>query len=199
VVNRPGDGSGAGADRGDRASVSAGAATRETSQVAGGGDPRVIQPGALVANDPAGDIAGEPDRTVKGVRLGDRRLAVAGRSALEAGSRHRGDTEGPRLRGTDVLASASPFERGALERAIDRFLEQLGGSDAAALPGLKPISHLLPAAAVVAAALLAMETVRRYSHTAGDDANSDDDGDDADHPGFPGLPDRRRIWALEDR
>jgi hypothetical protein len=88
-----------------------------------------------------------------------------------------------------------------MERAIDRFLEQLSGSDASSLPGLDPIANMISEAVVVAAALAAAETLRRLWHNDRDDsvAVAGNGAKDAGDSGFPGLPDRRRIWALEER
>jgi hypothetical protein len=119
----------------------------------------------------------------------------------EVGGNRRVDIEALRFRGADVLTSCSPYEWRAIERAIDRFLEQLGGADAQAMESLDPIANMIPGVVVVAAALAGAETLRRRIHNegeaagAGTNANAREDEDS----GFPGLPDRRRIWALEER
>jgi hypothetical protein len=176
--------------------------------VARGGTSVAVTPGpsptalpAFASRDPEVLATGQPDEP----RVVDRAFGhepdrvAAGRAARAEGRDHRVDLETLRFRGADVLASCSPYERGALERAIDRFLEQLSGPDAGMLRGMVPASNLVPGVVVVAGALLAMETLRRRTRRDRDDAATDDQAEGVPHSGFPGVPGRRRIWALEDR
>jgi hypothetical protein len=200
TVLRSGDGSGTTQDRGDHGSIAAGLSAIGDSTVAGKLDARSTESGTLVPHDAAIQPAGGEDQAQRGDHPLDRKLAGVGSAALEAARNRRVDTDAFHFRGADALASCSPYEPGVLERAVDRFLEQLGGSDATSLPGLLHRSNVIPGVVVAAAALVAMETMRRRSGNDRDEPGGGHKAEEDEHSaGFPGLPARRRIWALEER
>jgi hypothetical protein len=169
------------------------------TEVEGKLDTRLTPPRTLVVHDPAIETAGAEVDAKAGARPLGGTLASAGGAALEIGHDRRLEMESLWMRGADALASCSPYERGALERAVDRFLEQLGGADAISLPGQVPVANMIPGAVVVAATLLAIETLRRRARNDRDGSGGGGTAEALEHSGFPGLPARRRIWALEER
>jgi hypothetical protein len=199
TVIRSGDESGATQDRGDHESVVAGLSAKGSASVAGKLDARSTQLPTLIPHDPAIQTARERASPRDGDRPLDHTLVGAGGAAIEAGRDRRTDPEALRLRGADVLTSCSPYDRGVLERAIDRFLEQLNGSGATTLPGLGPLSKMIPEVVVVAATLAFLDAMRRRSRNARDEAGTGDIAEDFPHSGFPGLPGRRRVWAPEEQ
>jgi hypothetical protein len=199
TVNRANDESISAQARGDQATGTPSLGVPGDASVASKLDPRTPQPLTLVPYDPTIASVDAQAGWPGGDRVFGRPLPGAERAAPD-GRRARGfDLEGLRLRGADMLASCSPYEQGALERAIDRFLEQLSGSDVRLVPGLAPISNLIPGAVVVAVALAAVETMRRRARDDGDSARATNPAEGVEHSGFPGLPARGRIWALEER
>jgi hypothetical protein len=199
TVNPPRDESAGTPDRGDHGSISAEVPARGEISVVSKLDPRSAQFPTSDPHEPTIQNAGQPESSWVGDRPLDSRPVAAGESALEDGGERRVDLETPRFREADVLASCRPFERGALERAIDRFLEHLGGSDSSVLPGLLPFSNMVPGVVVVVGTVLAIETLRRRGCNDRDDSSTGDQAEGVEHPGFPGLPGRWRIWALEER
>jgi hypothetical protein len=99
------------------------------------------------------------------------------------------------MRGADLLANCSPFARGAIEQAIDRFLSQLGTSESV-LFGLKPTTGLIPAAMLTAAAIAGIETVRRRFSSASDGTRGRSEL--ALDEALALLPGRRQRWELEE-
>jgi hypothetical protein len=200
TVNRSGDDSSATQDRGDHGSSAARLAANGGTSVAGRFAPGSIPPSTLVPHEPEIQTAVETGASKNGDQPLDPKLIRDGGAggAVAAGGNRRVDTEALRFRGADVLTSCSPYEWSAMERAIDRFLEQLSGSDASSLPGLNPVSNLMSEVAVVAAALAAAETLRRRLHKDREAGSAGTGAKDVGDSGFPGLPDRRRIWALEE-
>jgi hypothetical protein len=198
TVNRSGDESTSTQDPGDHGPISTAPPAKGEPSVAGNYDPRSTQLPALDLLEPKIQTTGQPDWSRVGDRSLDEKPVGAEGAALEHGRDRRDDMETLDFREADVLASCSPFERGGLERAIDRFLEQLSGSDLSVLPGLVPSSNMVPGVVVVVGALLAMETLRRRGRNDRDGAGTDNQAEGVEHSGFPGLPGRRRIWLLEE-
>jgi hypothetical protein len=93
-------------------------------------------------------------------------------------------------RGQELLAAFSPFDRASVERAIDHLIEGLSDLEAG-LPSLEEATSYVPHAVGVAAALVAVEILRRRS-TRGQDESDDDAGS----PGVPGFLTR---WELDQR
>jgi hypothetical protein len=200
TVLRSGDESATTQDRGDHGSIAAGLAANGDGTVAGKLDARSTEPGTLAPHDDAIQPAGGEDQSQSGDHPLDRKLAGVGSAALEAARDRRVEMDALHFRGADALASCSPYEPGVLERAVDRFLEQLGGSDTTALPGLLHRSNVIPGVVVAAVALTAVETMRRRSGNDRDQSGGGPRAEEDEHSaGFPGLPARRRFWALEER
>jgi hypothetical protein len=199
TVIRSGDESVTAQNRGDHESIAAGLSSKGDTAVAGKLDPRSSELRTFLPHDPAIQPSGEQEPLKNGDIPLDRKLAGAGRAALEIGVDRRLDMDALHFRGADALTTCSPYEPGALERAVDRFLEQLGGSDATSLPGLLHRSNVIPGVVVATVTLAAMETMRRRSRNEMDASGSGNKAEEDEHAGFPGLPARRRIWAPEDR
>jgi hypothetical protein len=94
-----------------------------------------------------------------------------------------------------MLASCSPFAQGAIERAIDRFLSELGASETT-VHSLPQSTGLIPAVMFTAGAIAVIETARRRFSSACDltRGNSDEVLDEA----LALLPGRRQRWELEE-
>ena len=180
------DGRGA-ATSGDDATAAplSGLAARGAASQAGAvGNPAGSLPGdALPPSDddgasPAGNGAGNSDGG-----SGSQRLPGAETSA---------QTETLQSRAADLIASCSPFDRRAVEMAIDQFLNQLGEIEVAfAQTGSS--AALIPSVIATAVILTASETVRRRLSRAGDES-----GDGERRVVFPALPGRNQRWALEE-
>ena len=100
------------------------------------------------------------------------------------------DVEAALSRGADLLASFSPFDRGALEQTIDRFLGEVGDLGAV-LSNLDVTASLIAEPMAAAGAVAVFETVRRRVRGQSDEEVEDAEGDgDAGPPGLPGLPRR---------
>jgi hypothetical protein len=100
------------------------------------------------------------------------------------------------LRGADVQTACSPYDRGAIERAIDAFLGELGGSSGAPWSTLRPWTEAIPGVIVAAVALGILEKERRRSRNRRDVPKIGSQNDpEAPLPGFPG---RRLAWTSED-
>ncbi len=95
----------------------------------------------------------------------------------------------------DLIATFSPFEGGTLERAIDQFLDQLGGLDAE-LSRLGDSASLIPNVIAATVVISIAETARRRLRDPWDHVNDLRWDDDVAFPGLPGRPDR---WGLEER
>jgi hypothetical protein len=98
-------------------------------------------------------------------------------------------------RGAGLLEGFTPFERGTLEQAIDRFLDQLGGFDDETSElgsSLSLMPHVVTAAVVLGAA----EIVRRRMRDTLEGEGAP--GDDVEDAGFPGLPGLRHRWASDE-
>jgi hypothetical protein len=101
-----------------------------------------------------------------------------------------------KLRGADVETACSPYDRGAIERAIDAFLGGLGGSSGSSWSTLRPWSEAIPGVIVAGVALGILEMERRRSLDRRDVASIRSQNDpEAPLPGFPG---RRLAWSRED-
>jgi hypothetical protein len=95
-------------------------------------------------------------------------------------------------RAADLIASCSPFDRQAVERAIDQFLNQLGDIEGVfAQPGSS--AALIPSVIATAVVLTASETVRRRLSRAADDSTGGER-----RIVFPALPGLNQRWALEE-
>jgi hypothetical protein len=141
---------------------------------------------------------GEGNRARDGLLRKDGVLARSGFGWNEASSGRQVDRESLRLRGADVLASCSPYDQGALERAIDLFLENLGGSQPHSLPGVGTITNRISGLAVAALALVAIEVLRRRAQTHEEGADASGTAEELEESEFPGLPRRWRLRVLEE-
>jgi hypothetical protein len=121
---------------------------------------------------------------------GARRTAVAGEPSRRAAALG--------LRGADVLTACSPYDRGAIERAIDAFLGELGGPSGTALSGPRLWSEAIPAAIVAGVALGILERERRRSRDRRDVPRIRSQGQNDPEAPLPGFPGRRLAWSLED-
>jgi hypothetical protein len=130
--------------------------------------------------------------------LGDTSDAAAGRRAALEGlpSSRAAWAETLGLRGADVLTACARYDRGAIERAIDAFLGELGRSSGSSLSALRPWSEAIPGVIVAGVALGILEMERRRSRDRRDVPRLRSQNDpEAPLPGFPG---RRLAWSLED-
>ncbi len=105
------------------------------------------------------------------------------------------DVEATLSRGADLLAAFSPFERAALEHAIDRFLGEIGELGTV-LSTLDVKTCLIPNLMAAAGAVAVFEAVRR--RVRGPSGGEDEDAEEDGHAGPPGLPGLPRGWALEE-
>jgi hypothetical protein len=126
--------------------------------------------------------------------------AAGGRRAAMAGqpSRRAGWAEALGLRGADVLTACSPYDRGAIERAIDAFLGELGGPSGSALSAPRLWSEAIPAAIVAGVALGILEMERRRSRDRRDVPRLRSQGQNDPEAPLPGFPGRRLAWSTED-
>jgi hypothetical protein len=121
---------------------------------------------------------------------GGRRAEVAGQP-----SRRAAWAEALALRGADVQTVCSPFDRGAIERAIDAFLGELGRSSGTSLSGIRLWTEAIPGVLVAAVALGILEVERRQSRGRNRPRIGNQNDPEAPLPGFPG---RRFAWSMED-
>ncbi|MDR3639573.1 MAG: hypothetical protein P4L84_37575 [Isosphaeraceae bacterium] len=198
TVDRSGDVTSSTQDQGDHGLIAVGPSANGETSASGRLDPRSTQLPTLVLHDPEVHIRDDKDGPSDGDLLLGRKIATATGALHDANTGRHFDWESLRFRGADVLASCSPYEQAVIEQAIDRLLEQVSGSVTTLLPDLGPASSMIPGV-VVAATLVAVESVRRWSNDDRDQAGEGRDAEDVEDSGFPGLPDRRRIWALEER
>jgi hypothetical protein len=109
----------------------------------------------------------------------------------------------PALCGAELLASFSPFDRAAVERALDQLVERLDDLETG-LFRLGTTANLIPSLTATALTIAAAEIVHRWldsrreergRHSGGDQGLDDDEDAGAGFPGLPGLP---RHWSLEE-
>jgi hypothetical protein len=198
TVTRSGDEFGASPEHADHGTTT-GLSANGASSVAGTLDFRSNQPPTFFTNDPEIRAVSDQDAAIERNRPIERTSNAAGGLSLASGPDHGVDIESLRFRGADVLASCSPYQRGELIRAIDRFLDQLGGNEARSLSDLGRNSRWIPGVALAMATVMAMETMRQRSRPNKREDGAANHDEELEDPGFPGAPGSRRIWALEER
>jgi hypothetical protein len=117
--------------------------------------------------------------------------AASGRQAGFAGhpSSRAAWADTLKLRGADVQTACSPYERGTIERAIDAFLGELGGSSGSSWSALRTWSEAIPGVIAAGVALGILEMERRRSLGRRDVPRVRNQNDpEAPLPGFPGCP-----------
>jgi hypothetical protein len=124
---------------------------------------------------------------------GGQRTATAGQP-----SRRAAWAEALGLRGADVLTACSPYDRAAIERAIDAFLGELGGPSGTALSAPRLWSEAIPAAIVAGVALGILEMGRRRSRDRQDVPRLRSQIQNDPEAPLPGFPGRRLAWSTED-
>jgi hypothetical protein len=161
-------------------------------------DLQVRSTSLVVRHDRALRAVGE----VGHLRPGELPLAKAtppvGRKPPAAAVTSAHEEQAPTFRAADLLSSCSPYDSGALERAIDRLIEQLGEQRLGlSLSEAASVTDMLPGVIATAAALVLVESIhRRYRADWEHGDGRSETGEDA---GFPELPDPRKLWALEER
>ncbi len=120
-----------------------------------------------------------------------RSVRTARSGALDHSARFLGNEPGawPRPSSADVIAGAIPFDRATLERAIDRFIEQIDDLGASDLVGRGPARIILLSMAL-ASGVLALDVLRRrwLQSVIGGEWRARDRQERQDRPGFPQLP-----------
>ncbi len=103
-------------------------------------------------------------------------------------------------RAADLYAKFSPFDREALDRAIDDFLGDLKALDVE-LNGVETTVPMLPGVVAVVFAASAVETIRRRFKKSWHEGPIDNHSDGESSSSYPGLPLRRgpHLWGLERR
>jgi hypothetical protein len=161
-------------------------------------DLQVRSTSLVVRHDRALRAVGEVGRPRPGDLPVTKATPPAGRTppAVAVTSAH--EEQAPAFRAADLLSSCSPFDRGTLEQALDRLIEQLGEQrQGLSLSEVARVTDVLPGVIATAAALLLVETIHRRHRADADWERTDEQtGEDA---GFPELPDPRKLWALEER
>jgi hypothetical protein len=97
--------------------------------------------------------------------------------------------EWPRPDSADLIASAFPFDRAALDRAIDVFFQQFDDMSRGDLAG-QTLAHIILNSVALASAFAALDVVRSRMRltTTGRCVRVCDPNAPADHIGFPELP-----------
>jgi hypothetical protein len=130
------------------------------------------------------------DDDSRGERKPDHRLTDADEEAARDGEAM--EDVALASRAADLLASFSPFDRGSLEQAVDRFLGRIGDLDAE-LSQLGETPSLIPGLVAAAVAISVAETMRRRFR-----GTWDEEAAPLDAAGFPCMPGHPHVWAMEE-
>ena len=149
----------------------------------------VVKPAPASSSTTTAELRGTDDDP-RGERKVDPRLTDADQVA--AGDGEAMEDVALASCAADLLASFSPFDRGSLEQAVDRFLGRIGDLDAE-LSQLGETPSLIPGLVAAAVAISVAETMRRRFR-----GTWDEEAAPLDAAGFPGMPGHPHVWAMEE-
>jgi hypothetical protein len=164
-----------------------------------GGQGRMINDAGATRGVPPWEWSSRPEgRSSSGVPLGPIRGAGviprgAGRPEIVPPSDEGAgaDRDVPDPQRADLLSHFLPFDRSALEDALDRFLDSSAGLGAAMSGGMGPLS-VVPALLALAVSILACDVALHLRRSRGDERLADGDAGPLHFPGLPGLRSRSR-------